>query len=71
MKVKYIIEHTYSYKKEFEVHSDKELNESEIISLCCSHQDKNFISENLKVESFGDELLDDNQWDIRKEITNG
>jgi hypothetical protein len=68
MKFKYIIEHTYSYKKEFEIHSDKELDESEIISLCCSHQDKDFKSDNLMVESFDDELLDNNEWDIKKEI---
>ena len=70
MKVKYIVEHTYSHMKEFEVHSDKELDDGDIIALCCDHQDKGFKNDNVIVKPFDDELLDNNEWDIRKEITN-
>ena len=66
-KYKYIIEHTYSYMKEFEVYSDKELDEGDIIALCCDHQDEGFKNDNVIVKPFDDELLDNNEWDIRKE----
>jgi len=69
MKFKYIIEHTYSHMKEFEVHSDKELDDGDIIALCCDHHDKGFKNDNVIVKPFDDELLDNNEWDIRKEIT--
>ena len=40
MKFKYIIEHTYSHMKEFEVHSDKELDDGDIIALSSSSSSK-------------------------------
>ncbi len=68
MKHKYIIEHTYSYMKEFEVYSNKKLDDGDIISLCCDHQDEGFKNDNVIVKPFDDELLNNNEWDIREEI---
>ena len=53
-KYKYIIEHTYSYMKEFEVYSDKELDDGDIIALCCDHQDEGFKNDNVIVKPFDD-----------------
>ena len=70
MKHKYIIEHTYSYMKEFEVYSNKKLDDGDIIALCCDHQDEGFKNDNVIVKPFDDELLDNNEWDIREETIN-
>tara|TARA_B100000035_G_C21019006_1_gene563225 strand:+ start:1745 stop:1957 length:213 start_codon:yes stop_codon:yes gene_type:complete len=68
MKHKYIIEHTYSYMKEFEVYSNKKLDDGDIIALCCDHQNEGFKNDNVIVKPFDDDLLDNNEWDIREEI---
>ena len=68
MKHKYIIEHTYSYMKEFEVYSNKKLDDGDIIALCCDHQNEGFKNDNVIVKPFDDDLLDNNEWDIREVI---
>lgn len=69
MKHKYIIEHTYSYMKEFEVHSNKKLDDGDIIALCCEHQDEGFKNDNVIVKPF---IIKNkhNDWDIREETIN-
>jgi hypothetical protein len=55
--------------KEFEVHSNKKLDDGDIIALCCEHQDEGFKNDNVIVKPF---IIKNkhNDWDIREETIN-